>query len=79
MIEPGRLASISRRATACAMKKAARTLSPMMTSKSSTVTSTSIFGRLVPALLTRMSNGSACAIAPRAASMSVTSSASASA
>ena len=32
MIEPGRFASISRRATACAMKKAARTLRPMITS-----------------------------------------------
>ena len=60
MIEPGSFASTSRSATACATKNAARTLSPMMMSKSSTVTSTSIFGRLVPALLTRMSNGSRC-------------------
>ena len=51
MIEPGRLAATRRPATACATKNAARTLSPMMTSKSSTVTSGSIFGRLVPALL----------------------------
>ena len=79
MIEPGRFASISRSATACAMKNAARTLSPMMTSKSSTVTSASIFGRLVPALLTSTSNGSARATAARAAAMSVTSRGSASA
>ena len=39
MIEPGSFASISRSATACATKKAARTLSAMMTSKSSTLTS----------------------------------------
>ena len=35
MIEPGRFASIRRRATACAMKKAARTLRAKMASKSS--------------------------------------------
>jgi len=47
MIEPPRLASIRRRATACAMKKAARTLSAKMTSKSSTLTSIRAAGRLV--------------------------------
>src|SRR6516225_1333286 len=79
MIEPPRLASIRRRATACAMKKAARTLSAKMTSKSSTLTSISAAGRLVPALLTRTSNGCAAMIARRTASRSVTSSWSASA
>ena len=39
MIEPGSFASISRSATACAMKNAARTLSAKMASKSSTLTS----------------------------------------
>ena len=39
MIEPGSFASISRSATVCAMKKAARTLSAKMKSKSSTLTS----------------------------------------
>ena len=48
MIEPGSFASISRSATVCAMKKAARTLSAKMASKSSTVTSGSI-GRPVHA------------------------------
>src|SRR3981189_311151 len=59
MIEPARLASSSRRATACAAKKAARTLSAKMASKSSTLTSIRSAGRLVPALLTSTSNGSA--------------------
>src|SRR5215472_2891823 len=79
MIEPPRLASIRRRATACAMKKAARTLSAKMPSKSSTLTSISAAGRLVPALLTSTSNGCAAVIARRTASRSVTSSWSASA
>ena len=39
MIEPGSFASISRSATVCAMKKAARTFSAKMKSKSSTLTS----------------------------------------
>ena len=50
-----------------------------MASKSSTRTSISIFGRLVPALLTSTWNGSARSIAARTAAMSVTSSISASA
>ena len=50
-----------------------------MASKSSMVTSSSIFGRLVPALLTRMLNGSARAIAACMAGRSVTSRTSASA
>ena len=79
MMEPGRLASIRRRATACAMKNAARTLSAKMASKSSTLTSIRTAGRLVPALLTSTSNGSAAAIVRRTASRSVTSSGSATA
>src|SRR6202048_3018819 len=43
-----------------------------MASKSSTLTSTSMAGRLMPALLTRMSNGSAAATAACAAEISVT-------
>ena len=51
----------------------------MMTSKSSMLTSISSFGRLVPALLTRMLNGCAWPIAACIAARSVTSSTSASA
>ena len=51
----------------------------MMASKSSMVTSISGFGRLVPALLTRMLNGSALATAACMAARSVTSSTSVSA
>ena len=54
MIEPGSFASIIRRATACAMKNAARTFSEKMASKSSTLTSGSSAGRFMPALLTRI-------------------------
>jgi hypothetical protein len=39
MIEPGSLVLVGRRATACAMKNAARTLSAKIASKSSTLTS----------------------------------------
>ena len=51
MIEPGSFASMSRSATACAMKNAARTLSVKMASKSSTLTSGRNAGRFMPALL----------------------------
>src|SRR5271165_913201 len=74
MIEPGREASIRRRATACATKKAARRLRETMASKSATVTSTKGAGRFIPALLTRMSKGAASAMAARTAAISVTSS-----
>ena len=63
MIEPGSFASISRSATACAMKKAARTLRPMMTSKSSTLTSGSSSAGCLPALLTSIWYGAAAASA----------------
>src|SRR5262249_47915385 len=79
MIEPGCFAAISRIATACAAKNAARTLRLKIASKSSVLTSGSHAGRFMPALLTRMWNGSAASIAARVAATSVTSSASASA
>src|SRR5262249_2879809 len=79
MIEPARLASISLRATACAMKKAARTLSEKIASKSWTLPSISRARRFMPALLTSTSNGTALSIAVRTAARSVTSSVSASA
>src|SRR5262249_48305626 len=65
--------------TACAAKKAARTLREKIASKSSTFTSGRWAGRFMPALLTRTWNGSALAIVERMASTSVTSSVSASA
>ena len=74
MMEPGLPVSTRRRDTACDTKKAARTLSDSTKSKSSTLTSTNGAGRLVPALLTRMSNGSCAAIAARTVSTSRTSS-----
>src|SRR4051794_21873692 len=79
MIEPVRLAASMRFTTACAAKKAARTLRPNTTSKSSTETSSKPLGRLVPALLTKMSKGSAASIAAAKPARSVTSTASASA
>ena len=75
MIEPGLLASIRRRVTACATKKAARMFRPATASKSSSVASMNGPGRLVPALLTRISKGSAPATAVRTEATSVTSSA----
>ena len=54
MIDPGSFSSRSRVATVCATKKAARTFSEKMESKSSTVTSGSRAGRFIPALLTRI-------------------------
>src|SRR4051794_33941312 len=73
MIDPGRPVAISRRATACDMKNAARTLMSRMRSKSVLVTSTNGAGRFVPALLTRMSKGSLPAMNVSTSSSLVTS------
>ena len=69
MIEPASPVEISRRATACATKNAARTLSRKTRSKSSTSTSVNGAGRLVPALLTRISNGAVLASSPKVVSI----------
>src|SRR5262249_52720030 len=79
MIEPGCFAAIRRTATACAAKNAARTLRLKMASKSSTLTSGRRAGRFMPALLTRMWNGSALWTGGGVAVTSVTASRSASA
>lgn len=78
-IVPRMSPSIIPRATAWAMKKAARTFNAITRSKSATVTSGKGAGRLVPALFTRMWNGPAAAILARAPSSSATSIGSASA
>src|SRR5271166_686100 len=73
MITPPSFATISR-AAACATRKAALTLSPSNRSRVSSSTSRKGCGRLMPALLTRMSRRSRPAKASRTESGRVTSS-----
>jgi hypothetical protein len=79
MIEPRRSSAAILRATACATKKATRTLIAMTWSKSGTVASRNGAGRLVPALFTRISNAGRLAMQACITARSVTSSGTASA
>src|ERR1700693_1967832 len=71
-ITPEPAATIGR-AAACAMTKAALTLSAIMRSKIASSTSRNGCGRFIPALLTRMSRRGRPAIAARALALSITS------